>query len=402
MKILKYAVIFFSLASCKSENKQSEKQAMNSYSKGTFGYDLEFLKKYQKDLIVLKSDASQIILSPQYQARVMTSTALGDEGLSFGWINHEHIASGKFNAHINAYGGEERFWLGPEGGQFSIFFKKGDIFDMGHWQTPSAIDTLSYDLVEKKDKEASFKKEFEIENYSGTKFKVLVNREITLLSTEEAESQLKIALKNMKWVGYQTINEVKNIGDFDWEKSKGVLSIWLLGMMNASPNNTIIIPYKKGMADKINDAYFGKINSTRLKKLENVLFFKADANSRGKIGVPPEALKPIAGSYDALNKVLTILQFDYKGEKEYVNSMWEIQKFPYKGDALNAYNDGKNEAGTQLGQFYELESSSPAVALKRNQSIKHTQRTFHFIGNEIQLNEICTKLLGVGLNDIVF
>lgn len=402
MKILKYAVIFISLASCKSENKQSEKQAMNSYSKGTFGYDLEFLKKYQKDLIVLKSDASQIILSPQYQARVMTSTALGNEGLSFGWINHEHIASGKFNAHINAYGGEERFWLGPEGGQFSIFFKKGDKFDMGHWQTPSAIDTLSYDLVEKKDNEASFKKEFEIENYSGTKFKVLVNREISLLSTEEAESQLKIALINMKWVGYQTINEVKNIGDFDWEKSKGVLSIWLLGMMNASPNNTIIIPYKKGMADKINDSYFGKINSTRLKKLENVLFFKADANSRGKIGVPPEALKPIAGSYDALNKILTILQFDYKGEKEYVNSMWEIQKFPYKGDALNAYNDGKNEAGTQLGQFYELESSSPAIALKRNQSLRHTQRTFHFIGNENQLNEICTKLLGVGLNDIVF
>ncbi len=402
MKILKYAVIFFSLASCKSENKQSEKQAMNSYSKGTFGYDLEFLKKYQKDLILLKSNEAQIILSPQYQARVMTSTALGNEGLSFGWINHEHIASGKFNAHINAYGGEERFWIGPEGGQFSIFFKKGDKFDMGHWQTPSVIDTLSYDLVEKKDKEASFIKEFEIENYSGTKFKVLVNREISLLSTEEAESQLKIGLKNMKWVGYQTINEVKNIGDFDWEKSKGVLSIWLLGMMNASPNNTIIIPYKKGMADKINDTYFGKINSTRLKKKDSVLFFRADANSRGKIGVPPEALKPIAGSYDALNKVLTILQFDYKGEKEYVNSMWEIQKFPYKGDALNAYNDGKNEAGTQLGQFYELESSSPAIALKRNQSIKHTQRTFHFIGNEIQLNEICTKLLGVGLNDIVF
>ncbi len=402
MKILKYAVIFFSLASCKSENKQSEKQAMNSYSKGTFGYDLEFLKKYKKDLILLKSNEAQIILSPQYQARVMTSTALGNEGLSFGWINHEHIASGKFNAHINAYGGEERFWLGPEGGQFSIFFKKGDTFEIGHWQTPHVIDTLSYDLVEKKNKKASFKKEFEIENYSGTKFKVLVNREIALLSNEEAESQLKISLKDMNCVGYQTINEVKNIGNFDWEKSKGVLSIWLLGMMNASPNNTIIIPFKKGMADKINDAYFGKISSARLKKKDSVLFFKADANSRGKIGIPSEALKPIAGSYDALNKILTILQFDYKGEKEYVNSMWEIQKFPYKGDALNAYNDGKNEAGTQLGQFYELESSSPAKALKRNQSLRHTQQTFHFIGNENHLNEICTKLLGVSLKDIVF
>jgi hypothetical protein len=302
---------------------------------------------------------------------------------------------------MNAYGGEERFWLGPEGGQFSIFFKKGDKFDLEHWQTPSVIDALSYDLVEKNDTKASFKKEFEIENYSGTKFKVLVNREISLLNKVEAESKLKISIKDVAWVGYQTVNDLKNIGPEDWDKMKGGLSIWLLGMMNASPNNTIIIPHKKGMASKINDSYFGVINSEKLKKLDSVLFFKADANSRGKIGIPPEALKPITGSYDAQNKVLTILQFDYNGEKDYVNSLWEIQKHPYKGDALNAYNDGKNDAGTQMGKFFELESSSPAIALKRNQSIRHTQRTFHFTGNENQLNDISKKLLGVGLNEIV-
>jgi hypothetical protein len=399
MKNLILVCILGLITSC---NMQTKKSMENEHSKGTFGYDLDFLKQYQKDLIVLKSGESQIILSPKYQARVMTSTAMGNTGLSFGWINHELVASGKFSAHINAYGGEERFWLGPEGGQFSVFFKKGDPFDIAHWQTPSVIDTVSYDVVEKNETKASFKKEFEIENYSGTKFKVLVNREIGLLNKKEAESKLKIKLNDVNWVGYQTKNEIKNIGNADWEKSKGVLSIWILGMMNASPDNTIIIPFKKGMADQINDAYFGKINASRLKMKENVLFFNADANSRGKIGVPPEALLPIAGSYDALNKVLTILQFDYNGEKEYVNSMWEIQKYPYKGDALNAYNDGKNEAGVQLGQFYELESSSPAIALKQNQTLKHTQRTYHFVGNENQLNEICKMLLGVALNEINF
>ena len=402
MKNLIIAISISFLISCNATNKKTDLKSENKHSKGTFGYDLEFLKKYQKDLIVLKNEEAQIILSPQYQARVMTSTAQGNEGLSFGWINHEHIASGKFNTQINAYGGEERFWLGPEGGQFSIFFKKGDSFDMKHWQTPLVIDTVAFDLVENKETKASFKKEFEIENYSGTKFHILVNREIGLINKSEAESKLNIQLEGVKWVGYQTMNDVKNIGTADWDKSKGVLSIWLLGMMNASPDNTIIIPFKKGMGNKINDAYFGKIQSDRLKKLDSVLLFKADANSRGKIGVPPEALKPIAGSYDAKNKVLTILQFDYNGEKEYVNSMWEIQKFPFKGDVLNAYNDGKNESGTQLGQFYELESSSPAIALKRNQSLNHTQRTFHFIGNENQLNKICKQLLGVELKNIDF
>ncbi len=402
MKNLITAIILSFLGSCNNHNARADLSSNNNYSKGTFGFDLEFLKSHQKDLILLKNEDSQIILSPHYQARVMTSTAQGNEGLSFGWINHDLIASGKFNAHFNAYGGEERFWLGPEGGQFSIFFNKGDKFDMEHWQTPSVIDTLSYDLVEKNDIKASLKKEFEIKNYSGTKFNILVNREIGILNKVEIESKLKVTLEDVNWVGYQTVNDVKNIGSADWDKSSGVLSIWLLGMMNASPENTIIIPYKKGMAKKINDAYFGIINPDRLKKLDSVLLFKADANSRGKIGIPPEALKPIAGSYDAKNKVLTILQFDYNGEKEYVNSMWEIQKFPYKGDALNAYNDGKNEAGTQLGQFYELESSSPAIALKRNQSLRHTQRTFHFQGNEKQLNKLSKQLLGVELIDIVF
>ena len=31
---------------------------------------------------------------------------------------------------MNGFGGEDRFWLGPEGGQFSIFFKKDDPFDL--------------------------------------------------------------------------------------------------------------------------------------------------------------------------------------------------------------------------------------------------------------------------------
>ena len=49
------------------------------------------------------------------------------------------------------------------------------------------------------------------------------------------------------------------------------------------------------------------------------------------------------------------------GEREYVNSLWEIQDEPFRGDVVNSYNDGKLEDGTQLGPFYELESSSPAA-----------------------------------------
>ena len=50
---------------------------------------------------------------------------------------------------------------------------------------------------------------------------------------------------------------------------------------------------------------------------------------------------------------------------------------PYSGDALNSYNDGPLEDGSQMGPFYELETSSPAAALKPGESITHSQITIH-------------------------
>jgi len=50
-------------------------------------------------------------------------------------------------------------------------------------------------------------------------------------------------------------------------------------------------------------------------------------------GVAPGIAKSIAGSYDAENHILTIVKFDLDKNADYVNSKWEKQKFPYKGDA---------------------------------------------------------------------
>ena len=74
------------------------------------------------------------------QGRVLTSTAQGDDGLSFGWINRDLIASGERQEHMNAFGGEDRFWLGPEGGQYSIYFAPGTSFTLNNWYVPAEID----------------------------------------------------------------------------------------------------------------------------------------------------------------------------------------------------------------------------------------------------------------------
>ena len=404
MKLFFSPLIVCGLFACKNPDVKSD-NSMNSstsdsvHSTETFSHDVQFMQQH-KDIVVLKKNDMRVLIVPGFQARVMTSSAGGDSGLSYGWINYSLINSGKLVPHMNAFGGEERFWLGPEGGQYALFFKKGDPFDLTHWQTPAVIDTDTYDLISKNEQEAVFSKSFNLENYAGTKFSVSVKRCIHLLEENDGSTSLGISLKGLKWVGYQTTNELKNIGSVDWSADKGLLSIWLLSMMKSSSASTIIVPYKTGGATAVNDAYFGKIPAERLRKKDSFLLMTADAKYRGKIGIPPSIVKPIAGSYDSAKHILTILQFDYKGETDYVNSMWEQQKFPYKGDVINAYNDGPNDIGSQLGAFYELETSSPAVALKKNQSLSHVQRIFHLEGDKEILNKISKQLLGVDLGQL--
>jgi hypothetical protein len=67
----------------------------------------------------------------------------------------------------------------------------------------------------------------------------------------------------------------------------------------------------------------------------------------------------------------------------------------------NSYNDGPSKpGGPQMGQFYELESSSPAAALAPGESLTHVHRTFHFVGTEEDLDKIAKAVLGVGIDEI--
>lgn len=397
-KYILLLTLTISLFSCQSgQEEQHDHPAMDK--KDSFAYDYEVLKE-NTDVILLEKDSMKVAVAGDYQARVMTSSADGLSGLSFGWINHDLIRSSEYQPHMHAFGGEERFWLGPEGGQFALFFKPGDPFDLEHWQTPGAIDTMKYELASRSSDRAAYRKHFALVNYAGTTFEIQVDRTIQLLDQAAAEDILGTALAGLRWVGYQTDNQITNTGTSDWNKETGVPSIWLLGMMKASPENIVLIPYEPGGADRVNASYFGEVPPERLIKTDRLLFFKGDAQFRSKIGIPPGIAQPLAGSYDAAQQIMTVVQFEVPDATDYVNSMWEIQEFPYAGDVVNAYNDGPNEAGGQLGAFYELETSSPALALAAGESGRHVQRTFHFAGDEAALDRLCRALFGIGLAEI--
>ncbi|MEO9890918.1 DUF6786 family protein [Aurantibacter sp.] len=367
--------------------------------KNNFGYDLKFLNEHQEVVLLKSNDGkSQVIVLPKLQGRVMTSTSNGLEGNSYGWMNYELLASEKFEKHINPFGGEDRFWMGPEGGQYSIFFEEGTDFVFENWFTPKELDTEIFEVINQTDNSVSFHKKMQLKNYFGYQFNIEVNRIIKIFNQEQIAEELGIDLSEIKSVGFQSSNELVNTGETKWSRATGLLSIWILGMFNPSENTTVILPYKDSLV--LNTSYFGEIPPERLTATNSHVLFKGNGTKRFKMGLPPQNVMPYIGSYDSDKQVLTVVSYTFENEANYVNSEWKIQDKPYAGDVINSYNDGPLENGDQLGPFYELESSSGARELSPKETIKHLHKTFHFEGDKETLNTISRKLLNLELEDL--
>ncbi len=408
----KYVLIFSIIVnstSCNHKRKSIQENQKKTIVKNdsiiTFGEDLQFLQAHT-DVVKLQNSFSQLILSPEYQGRVMTTTMDGLDGLSLGYINHDFVKSNQRLPHIQPYGGEDRFWLGPQGGQYTIFFNPNDDFTFDNWFTPSPLDTEPHQLVDSSPTSATLRKEMLIKNYQNNSFELELGRTINLLDSNKIKEYLSIQdLDELRFVGFESINKVTNIGQEKWTKDKGLISIWILGMFPGG--SQIIIPTKNITdEDLLINQYFvdivGALDKERLRLIDSAIIFNGDGNYISKIGVKPKNATSFLGSYDEKNSLLTIIQYNSLQEgEEYVNSQWEIQKRPYEGDVINAYNDG-NLDRTKLAKetFYELETSSPGLKLEPNSSFTHTHRTYHFRGAKARLNVLTQKLLGINLEKI--
>jgi len=400
--IVFFAACALMLGSCGANN--SKKQDMGSFEKGTFGYDLNFLNRYDSVIVLSdKSGQAKVIVSPKYQAKVFTSTAEGNEGGSFGWINYG--AFDKLTPHMNAYGGENRLWLGPEGGPFSIYFAPGAEQVYDNWQTAAEIDSEAWQLVRSDKSSATMRKDMSLTNYKGSQFSLVSDRVVTLLSLEAISSKLNVDIPaSVKTVGYTTANSITNTGDNEWTKETGTIGIWILDMFTPSPSAVTVVPYVAGSEAELGKVattdYFGDIPPQWLQIDEKAIYLKVDGKYRAKLGVGPKRAKPVAGNYDPDAKVLTITVFDVVKDALYLNQEWRLDADPFKGDAVNAYNDGPLEDGSQMGPFHEIESTSPAAFLKPGESMHHMHDVYHFVGSEGELTLLAQALLGVSIDEI--
>lgn len=393
-----------------SSVESAEPEALPSY-----GDDVDFLAKHTNVLELTNGNGGRVAICPDLQGRVMTSTTGGPGGKSYGWINRAFIEAGKADPHFNNYGGEDRFWLGPEGGQFALWFAPGAEQTLENWLTPPALNEGAFRVVSRPNEPFyRLSRRVKLRNASDTAFDLDVERTVRLLDAVQfgkrfgSEAESVISQSGLRMIGFSTENTITNRGDA-MTTDGGLVSIWTLGMFQPGPETFIIVPYRAGdeaeLGPIVNSDYFGEVPPERLHVTPEAILFRGDGQFRSKIGVSPQRVKPVAGSIDFKRGVLTLVHFSLPDDPPgalYVDNAWNLpQPEPFAGDAFNSYNDGPPEPGAEsLGGFYELETLAPARPLATGDSIVHHHRTFHVEADLDTLKRLAKVTLGVDLNAV--
>jgi hypothetical protein len=126
------------------------------------------------------------------------------------------------------FGGEERFWIGPEGGQHAIYFPPGTTnFTFDAWKTPPLIDDAAYEVVESTRDAVTFKATGTLTNVAGTVFGLGIQRTVRLLDEPALAQALGGTLPPVGG-GYDR-QLAANLYGLAGARHRA-FSIWLLGM----------------------------------------------------------------------------------------------------------------------------------------------------------------------------
>ena len=403
MKLLGLAAATVALSACGIIEEISSSDSDD----WTFGQDLAFLKKHDPECLILGQGDSYIAVSPNWQARVLTSTLDGEEGLSLGWYNRLLAMDDKREEeYLNRFGGEERLRIGPEGGDASLFFPAGSLYTAENWRAPSFLSREPWKLVERSATEARFEKLAEVDNAKGAHFKMLLERQVSFIPKADAAKILGIDIpEGVKAVAYQSINKVTNLGPDDWSSKFGMVNISVQSCFTANDTTAVFIPYKPGDMAKFGDILSGEYfvaSESQYVVEPNFIKFKVDAKRIEEIGVNAMRSKGILLSFNGKSNVLTVITYLRPASvKGYLPNTWRRNNPKNEGDAISVYNNGPVAQGAFYAMpFYEISTHSPALALARGKSQFHLQRTYHFSGSEYDLGKIAYALTGISMKQI--
>ena len=340
-----------------------------------YAADRIFLDRHTR-IHELHAGTGALLVAPDLQGRVMTA-CVEPNGASLGFVNRaQFLVDPREPAAFRNYGGVERFWVGPESGPYALFFEPGAPHERDNWRVPEDLDTGRCRAVTTADG-LRLERTVRLENVLGTRFTMDVTRELHALDAAQAAKWVGTLPPGTRWTGWSSETTVVNAGDVAWTPAGGLPCIWMIGMFAPGDDAWVIAPFDVDHEDPdggppVRADYFGEVPPERFRIGDGFAVFRADARAEGKIGVLRNRATERIAAWDPDTGVLTVVVYGpVDREAPYLSEHWgERLPEPYYGDVANAYNSGS-------APFFELESSSPALALAPGAAYRHRHVTLH-------------------------
>lgn len=347
-----------------------------------------------------------VVAAPSLVGRVLCTGIDGLEGETESYILPDEIRKGHRpsgpGGTWNNFGGEERVWLAPEGGRFSLFFPEGEAQTMDTYTVPEPLNSTRFQTVEGSESRDSVTcmASISLTSVRGTVYEIRMIRRVRLL--EGSPFSMGYG-DRVRVVGFETSTTVFNAGDAAWTRETGAPAIWTLGQFKAGKRRIVVVPYRRGQTGSDQDAVstenFRLLNPGGTQGLtayfrvdQQCVLFRVNGGAQTKLEFPHKTATGRIGAVDLAHPVLTIVESRVYPELDYVAGY----ALPYSGDP---YDGGASSSfvlsrESTIPPFFEMESCSPALFLQPGESYEHVSRTYHIRGPLGPLRSICHRHLG--------
>ncbi|MDR0337177.1 MAG: hypothetical protein LBI18_08820 [Planctomycetaceae bacterium] len=312
----------------------------------------------------------RVVICPDWNGNVMTSTCNGIDGNSFGLINVKAIDANATDWYYNSYGGEDQL----------VFFPQDGVF---------VIDSVSQHFA------VQMRRSAKLSTDHGNHVEFDLIRTVHLLDNYELLDAfgdavaISLGQMDVSFVGFVTVNSLVNntIHSLLWNDP---VSFQIRGMFNAGLNTVAVVPFQQvdepESEPPIDTDFFGFSPHGRLRLLPTAALLRTDGRCRCQITVARKRVKPILGSLDFREGTLTLIAFD----------MQELPYFSESDTVVRAYNHGSSFPGeTEFAGFYEFNIFSPIHDLPHSETWTHRQYTLHINADNETLTYLVREVFGV-------
>jgi hypothetical protein len=366
---------------------------------------IALLRDTNNETVILQGPQNnhRLVVAPQLVGRVMASTMTGDQGTIQGWVNQSALEAGAVDPVFNNYGGEERFWLGPDGTSQGLFFRKKP-FTWDNFYVPEPMSAQLFETIALAPDHHSITMQarWKLSNLMGAKFHFEITRTITILDACPYANGLG---DKINYIGFQSDNLVRNVSSSPITPDTGAVSMWLLGNFMQHRRNILILPLTPSpispALSPIRDEYFrffcagGKLPENRLQNSAGFSLIKADGAFGAKFGIAKTGLIDRLGAIDLDADELIIIDYDFYPDMDYLTNYWREADNLLDGDAANISIAGPPSSHPVIPESlgYELETLSPGLFLAPGQSFHFRNRTFRFSGPQNAIDLVCHRHL---------